>query len=36
MAKIKVHVLNFHSIFSHIEIVLENTSIPLCQESCRF
>ena len=26
MAKIKVHVLNFHSIFSHIEIVLENTS----------
>lgn len=26
MANIKVHVLNFHSIFSHIEIVLENTS----------
>ncbi len=26
MAKIKVHVLNFHSIFSHIEIVLENAS----------
>lgn len=26
MSKIKVHVLNFHSIFSHIEIVLENTS----------
>jgi hypothetical protein len=26
VAKIKVHVLNFHSIFSHIEIVLENTS----------
>ncbi|GGI75954.1 hypothetical protein [Legionella impletisoli] len=26
MAKIKVHVLNFHSIWSHIEIVLENTS----------
>jgi hypothetical protein len=26
MAKIKVHVLNFHDIFSHIEIVLENTS----------
>ena len=26
MAKIKVHVLNFHGIFSHIEIVLENTS----------
>ena len=25
MANIKVHVLNFHSIFSHIEIVLENT-----------
>lgn len=27
MDKIKVHVLNFHSIFSHIEIVLENTSV---------
>lgn len=27
MAKIKVHILNFHSIFSHIEIVLENTSV---------
>ncbi|CAM2957795.1 Uncharacterised protein [Legionella steigerwaltii] len=26
MANIKVHVLNFHGIFSHIEIVLENTS----------
>lgn len=26
MAIIKVHVLNFHSIWSHIEIVLENTS----------
>lgn len=26
MANIKVHLLNFHSIFSHIEIVLENTS----------
>ncbi|HVT62942.1 MAG TPA: hypothetical protein VHD33_05590, partial [Legionellaceae bacterium] len=26
MAIIKVHVLNFHSIFSHIEIVLENQS----------
>ena len=26
MAEIKVHVLNFHNIFSHIEIVLENTS----------
>lgn len=26
MAKIKVHVLNFHRIFSHIEIVLVNTS----------
>lgn len=26
MAKVKVHVLNFHSIFSHIEIVLEDTS----------
>jgi len=26
MANIKVHVLNFHSIHSHIEIVLENTS----------
>lgn len=26
MAKIKVHILNFHSIFSHIDIVLENTS----------
>lgn len=26
MAKIKVHVLNFHGIFSHIELVLENTS----------
>lgn len=25
-AKIKVHVLNFHSVFSHIEIVLENMS----------
>jgi hypothetical protein len=24
---IKVHVLNFHSVFSHIEIVLENTDI---------
>ena len=26
MASIKVHVLNFHGIFSHIEIVLENTT----------
>ncbi|GEM_PF-2356193 len=26
MSRIKVHVLNFHGIFSHIEIVLENTS----------
>jgi hypothetical protein len=26
MAKIKVHILNFHHIHSHIEIVLENTS----------
>ena len=26
MAHIKVHLLNFHSIFSHIEIVLEDTS----------
>ena len=26
MAKIKVHVLNFHSIWSHVELVLENTS----------
>lgn len=26
MNKIKVHVLNFHGIFSHIEIVLENTA----------
>ena len=26
MAKIKVHVLNFHGFFSHIELVLENTS----------
>lgn len=26
MARIKVHILNFHSIFSHIDIVLENTS----------
>ena len=26
MANIKVHVLDFHSIFTHIEIVLENTS----------
>ncbi|KTD50868.1 hypothetical protein [Legionella quateirensis] len=26
MADIKVHVLNFHSIWTHIEIVLENTS----------
>lgn len=26
LSTIKVHVLNFHSIFSHIEIVLENTS----------
>ena len=26
MTSIKVHVLNFHSIFSHIEIVLEDTS----------
>ncbi len=26
MAKIKVHVLNFHGIFSHVEIVLENMS----------
>ena len=25
-SKIKVHVLNFHGLFSHIEIVLENTS----------
>jgi hypothetical protein len=29
MAKIKLHVLNFHKInVSHIEIVLENTSTP--------
>ncbi len=27
MANIKVHVLNFHSIFTHIEIVLENMSV---------
>lgn len=27
MANIKVHVLNFHSIWSHLEVVLENTSI---------
>ena len=27
MADIVVHVLNFHSIFSHIEIVLENKSV---------
>ena len=26
MANIKVHILNFHGIWSHIEIVLENTS----------
>ncbi|WP_367607089.1 hypothetical protein [Legionella sp. W05-934-2] len=26
MATIKIHVLDFHSIFTHIEIVLENTS----------
>jgi hypothetical protein len=27
MARIKVHVLNFHFIWSHVELVIENTSI---------
>lgn len=30
MAKIKVHLLNYHSVFSHIEILLEHTPTKGC------